>query len=863
MISNQQAIVPMQPDNTDKPEISILLATLRPDKARKCLESIAETSDGVDYEVVVVSPLDMPNLLAGCKGYGRVKFVLEEKKDGCNKAFTTAYENAGGKYVLAIADDHRPAQDCLKKLLEFMKPHDNEIFLAGVRFHDAYGPGPECKTYGFYYPFNPCIRRDLVEQIGGFYDPCYKSYYGDPDLAMRVWHNSGKVELCPDAWVEFRNEYDEIDLESRLTYADHDFSTFCQRWHPIYGHLVNSNKEADINVSNTYALPGLPPAKCTRLLNLLVRQDWSALKSELESQNKTYLNEDNLFYVFKEMISNFIRIPVDIRQTLSEWLINQLVTQISVQEHELATIFKSNSSKKINDEASSSSKILASIAMFVITGGLKRYPELVVDNYKGVNINYSPRKFYAWPFSSGGFSIDAFQKTTDKFAFCESTINQVIVKIDELMGDAPLVDWHHVRDFESNFTSLNFQLLQNEKSNELGLEQLPDEVCLKIVLYLKLKDWAKIEYLLNETKENVFIITNHLYYVYNEVLRNIKIVPPNLVLKLSQWLLAQLDASLSKSRLIVSEGAPKDVRFLLIKHVGGGLWSDMHDVLSKLLLAEITNRHPIVFWGRESFYSVGESFNSFEQYFFPVSDYSIGDVVSDKYTYYPPTWKFFNVFLEDPKKHSKEYRDVPSFIKSNANVLVSDLNVCMLVEDILPWIKEGHPAFGLSVDDIYRYLFNKYIKLRSDIVDEIQEFYQTHMEPGPILAVHIRSGNKILEVPHLKELNVQYHHEIDEYLKDNPSTRIFLLTDDDVFLDQYRQMYGNILIYTQCNRKTINDLELMIKVFTDMRRKGIETIIDTFLACKCDYFIGNWYSNVSIAIRRLKIWENDKIKLLK
>ena len=311
----------------------------------------------------------------------------------------------------------------------------------------------------------------------------------------------------------------------------------------------------------------------------------------------------------------------------------------------------------------------------------------------------------------------------------------------------------------------------------------------------------------------------------------------------------------------LSERIPKERRFLFIKQWGFGFWSDMHDVWAKLLLAEITNRRPIVLWGEDSLYSVGENYNSFEQYFLPVSDYSVGDVVSDKYTYYPPVWKFSNIFQTDPKKFLKTYRDVTSLINSDAHVLVSD--TYHYAYEFMPWIREGHPAHGLNEDDVYRYLHNKYIKLQPDIAAEIDEFFHSHMETGPILALHIRGGLPLINVPHWGMVNAQYPQEIASYLKDNPSARIFLLTDDETILEQYKQMYGDILIYTDCDRKTINDVvELCLKGFTDRRRKGIEIIKDSYLACKCDYFIGNWGSGVSRAINRLKYWEKDRIKQL-
>ena len=309
----------------------------------------------------------------------------------------------------------------------------------------------------------------------------------------------------------------------------------------------------------------------------------------------------------------------------------------------------------------------------------------------------------------------------------------------------------------------------------------------------------------------------------------------------------------------VIERIPTDEHFLLIKQWGFGFWSDMEDVQSKLLLAEITNRHPIVFWGKESLYSVGENFNSFEQYFLPISDFSPSDLINDQYTYYPPIWNSSNIFQTDPIRFSRVYRDVPSLINCDANVLVSDVHHFM--HQLIPWIKEDHPAYGLSEEEVHRYIINKYIRLQPDIANEIDEFYYTHMQTSPILAVHVRAGVKLNEHPNWREVIGQYPYEINEYLKNNPSAHIFLLTDDEAVLEQFKQMYGNILIYTDCTRKTIYDLELCLKAFPDGRRKGIEIIKDTYLACKCDYYIGNWSSNVSRAVSRLKTWEDNKIKM--
>lgn len=307
---------------------------------------------------------------------------------------------------------------------------------------------------------------------------------------------------------------------------------------------------------------------------------------------------------------------------------------------------------------------------------------------------------------------------------------------------------------------------------------------------------------------------------------------------------------------------PNNERFLLIKSSRAGFWSDMHNVWSKLLLAEMTNRCPVVFWGEFSRYSVGDNVNAFEKYFLPVSDCSLNDLVNDKFTYDPPEYNPNNIYEEEAEKWKCVARDIPSFIDSNANVLVSETHHCALYA-VLPWVKEGHPVYGLWGDDIFRYIVDKYIKPQPDVEREIDEFYHAHqMDAGPVVAVHIRSGDRHKDVPHLDDLNADFPQEIDAYLRDNPSARIFLMTESESVIEQYKQMYGDILIYTDCNRKVIDGLYPVLQIFPDKIRKGIEIVKDSYLACKCDHFIGNGYSNVSIAISRLKHWDSDKIKLI-
>ena len=303
-------------------------------------------------------------------------------------------------------------------------------------------------------------------------------------------------------------------------------------------------------------------------------------------------------------------------------------------------------------------------------------------------------------------------------------------------------------------------------------------------------------------------------------------------------------------------------RFLLIKSWGCGFWSDVDHVMGQLLVAELTNRIPVIYWGTNSLYAESFKTNAFDLYFEPVSNYTIYDVIKPQYTYYPPIWRYDNVMVEDLDKITWIYRNLGDLIGSEANVVVSDVHY--FVRPIINYITKDHWAYGMTSQQIYRGLFDKYIKLKPDIELEIQEFYDTKLKDfRPTLGVHIRGGDKIREVENLSSLNKRYHTSIANYIDKYQIQKILLLTDCKDIVKDFTKRYGSKVVFTDCRRGAINatDNAPHLQDYTHKRRKGIEIIKDTYLASKCEFFIGNGYSNVSYTVKRLRDWQEDNIIL--
>jgi len=338
-------------------------------------------------------------------------------------------------------------------------------------------------------------------------------------------------------------------------------------------------------------------------------------------------------------------------------------------------------------------------------------------------------------------------------------------------------------------------------------------------------------------------------------------------------------------------------RFLLIKPWSYRLWSDVEHVLGQLLIAEITNRIPVIYWPTHCLHNGFVHTNGFELYFEPISSYSIFELTKPGYTFYPPFWDADNLLVEDTEKDTWMYRSIGDLISSDANVVVGD--VYFSISEIIPFIKKDNAAYGMAAVEIYRYLYKKYIRLKRDILMEVQGFYQSWLKEGhPLLAVHVRREEDDMIIDERKDIadehywyrnsrkyrikqkknrkrkyrflgkgrllkaNTQYHAEIRKLMNKYAIKKIFLLTDSEEVIEEYRKTYGDAVVFTDCKRLSGNDPAYNLENPMVKRRRGIEVIKDAYLAAQCDFFIGNDFSSLSRAISRIKDWPVENVKLL-
>lgn len=308
-------------------------------------------------------------------------------------------------------------------------------------------------------------------------------------------------------------------------------------------------------------------------------------------------------------------------------------------------------------------------------------------------------------------------------------------------------------------------------------------------------------------------------------------------------------------------GVPGGVH--VIRSWGQGFWSDVDHVIGQLAVAEMTGRTPIVLWGANTRFGDGTT-NAWEHYFEPVSQAQIPTGAS----FFPSKWRADNLTVAENGAFTGPGSRIAflPFLSSDATLTVSDFHAPLIA--VSHWIRASSMLSGKSLQEMYPALLSAHVRVRGDIVaraDTAAAELGLGQGGAPVISVHVRGSDKVIEMGDMRPVHAAYHSEVDRRLEAlGKDTRVLLLTDWQPAADQFRTRYGSRMIETAALR-TAGTVGLHFHDNRDGLKLGREVLIDALLAARANALVGLGWSNVSLYmayLAKIRGMHDENISLL-
>ena len=280
-------------------------------------------------------------------------------------------------------------------------------------------------------------------------------------------------------------------------------------------------------------------------------------------------------------------------------------------------------------------------------------------------------------------------------------------------------------------------------------------------------------------------------------------------------------------------------------------------------MAELCNRTPIIYWGPLSRYSRIPDEDSFGDFFLNPTANDIHRLTGrNGLTFFPNHWNADNLLIEyrgDIKITNEPFKITPlEYFNRSEDVVIYDYVASIAALTYM--IPSGHSMHRKDLYDIYQYLLQKYISVRSHITEEVdRQVASLGLDKQPFVAVHLRGGGKALEDP---TANSAIARLLAMAQKTPPEMPVLTLSDNADIIARARDALGDRLIESSAEKTEIVGKSLHFDYTSEDYRYGFEAVVDTYLATRASRFFGNGSSAFSAAIGILKNWGPGDFTLL-
>jgi len=268
--------------------------------------------------------------------------------------------------------------------------------------------------------------------------------------------------------------------------------------------------------------------------------------------------------------------------------------------------------------------------------------------------------------------------------------------------------------------------------------------------------------------------------------------------------------------------AYEKVLMIRIGHTGAGFFAYVQYALNQIQFAERNHYLPVVHFNRD-----------FENHFYDA------DVGEDVWSYY--------------------FEAVAGYSKADIDAMLADREDPLGAQDIVQLSNEKimrlcqldprsifHYTYGYWRNHLpddpeswygemrrkgHRYV-SEYVKVRPEILAEVEDFHGRHMKGHRVLGAHIR-GTDMRYAPQVP-LD-RFQREIDEMFK-RGFQRVLVATDQQQYIATLEKEYGDRLIYQDCLRSTDARNPMWLQQRSPAQQ-GKEVLIDALLLSRCEFLL--------------------------
>lgn len=153
-------------------------------------------------------------------------------------------------------------------------------------------------------------------------------------------------------------------------------------------------------------------------------------------------------------------------------------------------------------------------------------------------------------------------------------------------------------------------------------------------------------------------------------------------------------------------------------------------------------------------------------------------------------------------------------------------------------------------EEYFYNLYKKNITIKKNIIDHVKTFKKKYFKNHQVIGVHWR-GTDITTAKYKNSKSILYQYrkkitiddfskKIDRIIKKKKNFKIFLSTDEEDYLKQFKNLYGSKVIFTNSYRsKTSASIHLGSKYNRTLHRYklGFEVLVDSLLLSDTDLII--------------------------